>query len=90
MYVFYFSENIYNFLGKRLEYDRDMYMSCLQFLSFLFGEEGKLQGRQLDSSDGLVSLTQLLDKALQPGNTIKDDTFITYINLIFTLEILIQ
>lgn len=48
-----------NILTRRLDYGHDLFSKCLQFLSALFSEEGKLQGRQLDLSNSTI--TDLLD-----------------------------
>ncbi|XP_056009232.1 rotatin-like isoform X2 [Ostrea edulis] len=54
-----FSENMCNIITKRLDYDHELFSKCLQFLSILFSEEGKLQGRQPDLS--VCSIRELLD-----------------------------
>ena len=43
-------------------------MACLQFLSILFAEEGRLQGRQPDQT---LTITQMLDETATGMNSEK-------------------
>ncbi|XP_078335545.1 rotatin-like [Crassostrea virginica] len=54
-----FCDNLCNILSKRLDHGHNLFSKCLQFLSALFSEEGKLQGRQLDLSN--TTITELVD-----------------------------
>ncbi|XP_062593037.1 rotatin-like isoform X3 [Saccostrea cucullata] len=56
-----FSENLCNIIRKRLDLEHDLFSMCLQFLSVLLSEEGKLWGRQVELTN--VTITELLDSS---------------------------
>ena len=59
LWLTFLVDNLCNILSKRLDHGHSLFSKCLQFLSALFSEEGKLQGRQLDLSN--TTITQLVD-----------------------------
>ncbi|XP_052063673.1 rotatin-like [Mytilus californianus] len=71
------SENVQKILDERLDYSRNLYITCLQFLSVLFSEEGKLQGRQPELSKSTLTITQLLNEKVNPDSEDKDEVSIT-------------
>ncbi|KAK3086250.1 hypothetical protein FSP39_015771, partial [Pinctada imbricata] len=50
-------------LENRLDYHKDLFISCQQFLSILFGEEGRLHGRQPELSTQTLTISQMLDES---------------------------
>ncbi|XP_069111957.1 rotatin-like isoform X2 [Argopecten irradians] len=59
------SETVCTVLKKRLHLDKTLCDNCLQFLSILFSEEGKLVGRQPQLAEDTITITGLLNTSLK-------------------------
>ena len=67
MYILYIfsSDNLQKILEGDFE-SRRLYVYCVNFLSVLCSEEGKLQSRN-NADDNMTTITKLLNVPLQPG-----------------------